>query len=367
MADNTERASGYILIATVAIALISIVAPGFGGGYALGSVASGQAQAPPNGFAAIQSAADLARQSKLYEQAVSAKVTLTVKRAALRDPSIARALKQLRAALDMPVAALRDANGDPPFQMYSAFRSLGRLIAVEAYVELADGKTDDAVGALRDGMRLSHMLQSDLVIGDLTGLAVQSLLAKTMDAHLGQLPARSCERLLSLVDEWMQAPNPHVRAMVSERDFALVKLREQLGAQNPGLFRAAVELIKARYDLRAAGLQLPLWERSPLPELGDSDAERYYKALGTDDVFANYGNAIARTQADVQILGVSAAIQRYLWEYDSLPQNLEALKLGAMAQDPFTGKPLVYNRTGPRTYSLTCDGAEEFKRQQRGQ
>lgn len=45
------------------------------------------------------------------------------------------------------------------------------------------------------------------------------------------------------------------------------------------------------------------------------------------------------------------------------PYSLNELKLGRMAQDPFTGKPLRYTRLTYRTYDLVCDGVEALKKQ----
>jgi hypothetical protein len=58
------------------------------------------------------------------------------------------------------------------------------------------------------------------------------------------------------------------------------------------------------------------------------------------------------------MLGVHAAIRRYRWEYRRLPDSLEQLKLGAVAIDPFTGKPLAYRRVDDRSYTLSSIGPD---------
>jgi len=57
--------------------------------------------------------------------------------------------------------------------------------------------------------------------------------------------------------------------------------------------------------------------------------------------------------AQIQLLGVHAAIRRYLWECDRLPGSLEDLRLGALVTDLFTGKPLLYRAVGERAYELS--------------
>ncbi len=60
-----------------------------------------------------------------------------------------------------------------------------------------------------------------------------------------------------------------------------------------------------------------------------------------------------RDQAKMQMLGVEAAIHGYRWEHQALPETLDLMKLGKLAQDPFTGKLLQYKVTGPTTYELS--------------
>ena len=60
----------------------------------------------------------------------------------------------------------------------------------------------------------------------------------------------------------------------------------------------------------------------------------------------------------VQLLTVHAAIRLFRWENDRLPSSLDELKRGDHSLDPFTGKSLIYVRTG-ETYELSSAGSKD--------
>ena len=50
-------------------------------------------------------------------------------------------------------------------------------------------------------------------------------------------------------------------------------------------------------------------------------------------------------------------MRRYRWERDRLPDSLADLRLGdLLLTDPYTGRPLLYARTGETTYTLSSAG-----------
>jgi hypothetical protein len=64
-------------------------------------------------------------------------------------------------------------------------------------------------------------------------------------------------------------------------------------------------------------------------------------------------------RARLQLLAVHAALRRFRWQYDRVPDHLEELRLGDLIQDPFTGKPLCYQRKGD-DYELYSAGPAAF-------
>src|SRR5207249_10385947 len=63
----------------------------------------------------------------------------------------------------------------------------------------------------------------------------------------------------------------------------------------------------------------------------------------------------AQIRAQIQMLGLHAAIHRYKWEHEKYPDSLGALRVGRLAQDPFTGQMMGYKLIGD-TYELYSVG-----------
>ena len=127
-----------------------------------------------NGYEDLVLAGELARTSKALESATRPSATLTAKRAAVADPAVRKSLALLRAGLEKPIHAPRSPSGDSTFEAFSLLRTLGRLISIEIYVSLADGRIGDSVTALRDGLRLGYSVQKDMIIGGMVGAAIDS-------------------------------------------------------------------------------------------------------------------------------------------------------------------------------------------------
>jgi hypothetical protein len=65
-------------------------------------------------------------------------------------------------------------------------------------------------------------------------------------------------------------------------------------------------------------------------------------------------------RVQVQLLGVHGAIRRFRWEQDKLPDTLTDLRLPPeLAADPYTGTPLVYQKTSETAYALSSAGPPE--------
>ncbi len=309
-----------------------------------------------NGYEELALAGELARSSKPLEAANETGATLAVKRRAMADPPVQKALSLLRAGLDKPIRSPRGHEGEPSFEAFSLMRGLSRLVYVEMYVLLADGRVSNAIESLRDGLRLGYALQSDMIIGGLVGVAMDAMVIGRFTRHVEQLADRDCVRLLALANEWMAAPDPLLNALDAERGFMLKHLGE-LTTANVLNGDEIGRILSARLDLVKESLRKPLWERKPLPPIeGDSPAAQAARALNLDAVYTQSLTSFAKEQAKMQVLGVHAAIRKYRWDNDRLPATLDELRLGRLAIDPFTGKPLLYNRTGETTYELTSEG-----------
>ncbi len=308
-----------------------------------------------NGYEEIVMAGELAKGCEGL--ATDGRSTLTEKRRLLSNPDAIRALALFRQGLKKPIHAPHGTTGEPRFEAFSAIRALARLLMVEQYVLLADGKVGAAIDSLRDGLTLGYAIARDAILGGLVASAVDMIVVRTLERHIEQLSVRDCDRLRKLAVDWLNMPDPAIDALEAERILMHKRLQEQLGGTNAELGSQAMGIIDARIDVTVASLRSPYWERKELPELtGNYPAEQYVRNLGIEEIFDQALNRFARDQAWVQILGVHAAIRSYKWENNRLPDSLEQLRLGRMVIDPFTGKPLIYKRTGDNTYELTSEG-----------
>lgn len=348
-----------------------------------------------NGYEDLVLAGEYARNSAALEalQQKPGYGTLSEKRRVLDDPPAARALSLLRKGLTKPITSphvTMDENTLLP--EFALFRNLARLLMIEQYVLLADGKVGQAIDNLRDGMRLGYYIQSGSLISGLVGVAVDAIVIARLALHLDQLSARDCDRLVSLANDWMKMPDPLIAVMAAERDSMLRiwdKYRDDpkamlqtvgppedeseedpeekrqneafqaLAKDNPVAYRRMMDQsrrrMQAHFDALLENLRRPAWERKEIPEVkGDSLADRLAEMLLPS--FSLVGERYAREQAQVQLLGVHAAIRRYRWEHERLPESLDALRLGRLALDPFTGQPLVYKRPTDTTYDLYSAG-----------
>ena len=187
-----------------------------------------------NGYEEIVQAGDLVRASTLAQAATNTGATLRQRRDALADPEVARALSLLRRGLAKPIRSPRaTVTAGTPFPDLAPLRGLARLLAVYQYVALADGRTADAIGALRDGLRLAQTVKGEVLIGGLVGVAVETIVLTRLARHLDQMTARDCDRLVALSREYLAAPDAAINALESERRFqlaAIESIRDGLAA-----------------------------------------------------------------------------------------------------------------------------------------
>jgi hypothetical protein len=352
-----------------------------------------------NGLFDLMAAAESLQKSKQFPKTLEADATLTLKRRALQDPPVRHALSLLRQGLAKPVNLPRSDSTQVNFPQLAKFRSLARLLTVEQYVLLADGKVSAAVNSLRDGLRMGYLLMDDTLVSGLVGVAVESIAIHQIARNMQQLSARDCEQVIALVLERLNAPDPLLRVMQGERDFQRRMLREMFQEmqkeagkassltpeeeaeqdpevkemirqirQNPAAMEAyqteAMNLMTARFDLLFAELKKPLWERKETQqEMPDTPAGKLIGTLMELTGSTRTTESLTRGQVNVQLLGMHAAIRRFRWEHNRLPVNLEELKPGKLAIDPFTGQPLVYKRLDERNYELYSAGPMVYNEQ----
>jgi hypothetical protein len=351
-----------------------------------------------NGYEELILAGETAGASRVFLRAESPRTadaegkSLAFKRRTLADPPVAKALALVRLGLAKPMVPLRRAERPGWGSMQSLpLRRVLRLLALQQYVLLADGRVPEAVVVAQQGLRIGRTLYLEPQITGLLGLNLATGSLGTLAAHLDQLSARDCETLYQACVEWLRLPDPQAAEMEEERRQvpalvasmraaiakeglpALEKLQvyeeeipepvkralEGSPAALDALYRQVERRFEAIYLQQQAQLRKPPWERSwELPPDDGSPAARL--AALVHSPYDAVSDGYTRGAAYLQLFACHCAVRRYRWEHNRLPVGLAELGLGDLAVDPFTGKLFAYEARG-RTYRLTSAGpaAEE--------
>lgn len=351
-----------------------------------------------NGYEEIALAIDALRDAKApYTHAPGE--TLERRRAYLADPAVRRARGLLRQGLAKPIRSPRA--GKPidfstTFPDLAGVRSLARVLVVEIYVACADGRAEQAIASMSDGLRLGYHVKGDALIGALVGVAIDTLVLEAMARHKEQWSVGDCRRILAAVQNFADAPDPTIDALEMERRSLVTELRRMLdeaaedgaevarelgpvGQEDPTvatLIKAALRWREAPPAARqAASSRAMAWVnaevdaliarvRDPLaapkarqPASGDAPD---FALLLVEQFLPVYPGVALRTgenRSRLSLLAVHAALRRHRWEFGTLPASLEELNLPRFTTDPFTGRPLVYKRLSDTEYELSSAGA----------
>ena len=354
-----------------------------------------------NGFEEILWAGERLQESKAV-YLPRATFTLARKRAFLADPAVKDAFVLLRRGLAKPINIPRHDPTDPDFPSpFALIRSLARLLAVEIYVCLADGRSDIAVANVTQGLALTYPLKSVNMVWGMVGGAMDSLMLTTLLEQAGTWNVRDCQRLQQLALKWLTTPNPAVEGLSAEREIALqmvVRYRvkweelceqleyhyaseededetvESLQAEeyantlrtNPALrervFGEMASMINAHFDQAYALMNYPTGRMEV--KIASSVSGNWHPiTLALGPALLSDAPTIIQPSVEnrlqLQFLLIHAAIRHHRWENNRLPKSLEELHLEPrFLTDPFTAKPLLYELSQTRTsYRLASAGA----------
>ncbi len=180
-----------------------------------------------NGYEELVLAGELLQTSVLYTETDRKTPALSLKRRVLADRPVVRALALLHQGLAKSVISPRTVySTTDPFPEFSLFRGLGRLLALQQYVLLADGRSTEALENTRLGLQLGRAVQTDTLVAGLVGTAIGSRAVSATAAHLDQLSARDCDLLLQICTESLSRPSPVEAVLEGERRFGRQALEE---------------------------------------------------------------------------------------------------------------------------------------------
>lgn len=347
-----------------------------------------------NGYEEFVLAADMAEASSLVQEYEDAYYghpgpSIAVKRRLIAAPGVQRILSLIRSGLKKRVRSPRPrqelTTTTPELR---TFRTLGRLMATEMQTAFADGHNDRAIDCFRDALRFGFRLQAEALTSGAVGMLVTNIAVRQCADHLDSLSVRDCDRLIRTVSERLALPDTQALLLSEERDMFVRTFRahrDNLGAllaavdpgpqaspadrarfesvvtlvansptAGPEICDRSAEIAAGYFDGALAQVRLPTWERRyPAPAERDSPAARLVFSL-MPATYAHLNNRFTQVQALMHVLGVQAAVRQSLLRTGHLPASLDALHLGALGSDPFTGQPLTLNPLADQRCDVSC-------------
>ena len=132
-----------------------------------------------------------------------AALNLAEKRRLLNRPEVQKCLTLFQQGVRKPISTPHAAIDETAiFPEFSGMRNIARLLTLKMYVEMADGKVLTALDTLADGLKMGYSIQSDVLIGGLIGVAIDTVLVKRTSQHLGQFAVKDCDKILQIARDW---------------------------------------------------------------------------------------------------------------------------------------------------------------------
>lgn len=257
-----------------------------------------------------------------------------------------------------------------PFPEFSVFRSIGKIETMAASVYAADGRTDLAVETLVDGLTFSDNIGRFILIGNLSGIIVETNLCRASLDLLPRLSRRDAVRLQRGVETLLAKP-PALRQtwrgeidmtnFVIEQVFSKAIPESELTGNDPGavaLRQANALTATQRENFRrqvASELQrkdetIERIVRGPesgwiagFGALDDENetkgttlAESAVRSLSPHHESAAIANVRIRTQ--LRLLALHARLIQHRWDYGRWPKSVDEI-------DPLTRDRYIYEVT----------------------
>ena len=280
-----------------------------------------------------------------------------------------------------------------PFQAFHEFAAVRGLARIDAYFmreELRQRRYRDAIRRAERLRRLADQVRNGgPLIHYLVGIAVNAISIEPIREELPRIYDRAAlEALLQLARTYEQQRVPLWKCIEEEYYYGLNMYQQvatgRLSVQQltePTLERPSeraigwARRILDRYLAKTAipeyrrlvprlieELKQPPGKRSKRLQADLERETRHPLNTMTIPVLAGSGKAEAREVVFMRLIGCTAAIRLHKLRTGNYPASLEALQLGEMINDPFSGKPFVY-KTDPRKgfllYSVSLNGVDD--------
>ncbi|CUU37748.1 MAG: hypothetical protein K6U12_02370 [Armatimonadetes bacterium] len=261
---------------------------------------------------------------------------------------------------------------DYPFPELGQFRRLARAEAYLMKQELRQRRYREAVARAQRLNRLAdQMREGGTLIHFLVGAAINAIALRPIREELPRIQERAAlEALLNLAKEYEKRRVPIWRCMETEmhwhlsiyRDLAeghmrLSQLSSSFSETDGGtlftraLIKAALPEYKRVMEQAIEDLKRPYRERPIDTDAIEKQIRHPLNAILLP-VFSRPSEIELSELATLRLVGCVAAIRLYKQRTGKYPASLEALQLGEMVIDPFTGKPFVYKADPQRGFLL---------------
>jgi hypothetical protein len=282
-------------------------------------------------------------------------------------------LRRYERLVQRPSVVSAERSADTPFPELAGMRRIARAEAYLMREELRQKRYRAAIARADRLSRLADQVRNGgPLIHYLVGVAIHSIALQPIREELPRIQDRvALEALLKFARDYEKRRTPLWKCMQEEYYFGLSVHRDiaegrtdysklasndaQTGerARRRGVFvsRLLVKTALPEYhrlmQRAIEELKLPFGER---PNRTEEDIEKEIRhplnALLVP-VFSRAGEKEAGEVATMRLVGCAAAIRLHKMRTGKYPASLEALQLGEMIIDPFSGKPFVY-KTDPR-------------------
>jgi hypothetical protein len=282
-------------------------------------------------------------------------------------------LRRYERLVQRPSVVSAERSADTPFPELAGMRRIARA---EAYLMREELRQKRYRAAIARADRLSRLAEQARnggpLIHYLVGTAIHAIALQPIREELPRIQDRAAlEALLKLARDYEKRRIPLWKCMQEEYYFGLSVYRDIAEGRTDygkvasndtqtGKRTRASSLLAGRLMVKTAlpeyhrlmqrtveELKLPFGER---PQRTAEDIERETRHPLNQillPVFAQASDKEASEVAIMRLVGCTAAIRLHKLRTGKYPASLEALQLGEMIIDPFSGKPFVY-KTDPR-------------------
>ncbi|MCS6920288.1 MAG: hypothetical protein NZM28_10990, partial [Fimbriimonadales bacterium] len=289
-----------------------------------------------------------------------------------------------RELLDQPCVAVYEYDVNWLFPELANFRQLARAEAVMIRDALERNQPREAAERAAAQLRFAEQIRNEgMLIHHLVGSAIMKIALSPLREHLSEInDPVALQTILDMARRYERERNPISEAMQSEYYFGLSIYRDLRAGRyklsdiafGQGRFSGNFEELLYNWGLgvplmlgasrreyeqiwaaKRAELAKPFWERKA-PAV---QPRRYINQI-LDPTWERPIHGEAAEVAIVRLLGCAAAIKLHKQRTGDYPASLDALNLGDMMIDPFTGKPFVYRRDPKKGFLLYSVGVNQI-------